>query len=62
VTIREYLLIVAELESQNQNLAQNLRQVAEVCIFACSRGKQWPVVFLPLTFDQALLGTVRVDR
>jgi phosphatidylinositol alpha-1,6-mannosyltransferase len=49
------------VESQNFNLAENLKKVAEVKIIANGRGKIYLPIFLPLTFFRMLYLMFRYD-
>jgi phosphatidylinositol alpha-1,6-mannosyltransferase len=49
------------VESQNFNLAENLKKVAEVKVIANGKGKKYLPVFLPLTFFKMIFLMFRYD-
>ncbi|MCX6762319.1 MAG: hypothetical protein NT093_00885, partial [Candidatus Moranbacteria bacterium] len=49
------------VESQNFNLAENLKKVAEVKVIANGKGKKYLPIFLPLTFFKMLFLMFRYD-
>ena len=49
------------VESQNYNLAENLKKVAEVKVIANGKGKKYLPLFLPLTFFKMLFLMFRYD-
>lgn len=48
-----YPPILGGVESQNYNLAENLKKIAEVKVIANGRGKKWLPVFIPLATIKA---------
>lgn len=49
------------VESQNYNLAENLKKIAEVKVIANGKGKKYLPVFLPVTFFRMLFLMIRYD-
>ncbi len=49
------------VESQNFNLARNLKKMAEVRVIANGKGKKWLPVFLPVAFFRMLFLMFRYD-
>lgn len=49
------------VESQNYNLAENLKKIAEVKVIANGKGKKYLPVFLPVTFFRMLFLMIQYD-
>jgi phosphatidylinositol alpha-1,6-mannosyltransferase len=49
------------VESQNYNLAENLKKIAEVKVVANGRGKKWLPIFLPVTFFRMIFLMFQYD-
>jgi glycosyltransferase involved in cell wall biosynthesis len=49
------------VESQNFNLAENLKKIADVKVIANGKGKIWLPIFLPITFLRMLFLMFRFD-
>jgi len=56
-----YPPIMGGVESQNYNLAESLKKIAEVKIFSNGKGKIWLPIFLPVVFLKALFSMKNFD-
>lgn len=56
-----YPPILGGVESQNYNLAQGLKNIADVKIIANGKGKIWLPVFIPLAFFRSIFLMLRYD-